>query len=165
MAATYEDVWGELPQSPGGGRLWPVEAVERLGAARSLIAAGRARSIRDGLDANRPDAQRSVEPPAIFGRDTKALEVIAARLAAVERLEHEVQELRREVGELRALPPALIESPDGTGSVHERVARADDETFYGYRIRDKDHRPESNDGVLVRLARRLERLLGRDRLR
>jgi hypothetical protein len=135
LSIAYEQVFGPLPEG-GSGRLWPVEAVERLAAARALLAAGRARSARDALEAVEAGAEVSPAAALEVSRDARVLEVIAARLEGVERLEREVEALRREVSELRALPPGEVETKAGA-----RVA----------------------GGPLVRLAHRLERLLGRNR--
>jgi hypothetical protein len=102
-------VYGDLPKDSGGtSRLWSVEAVRRLEAARALLSAGQARSIKDALRAVEGGAAPPVEVMAHDGRVEAALGVVAARLEAVldsnRRLEAEVAALRSEVAGLRALP-------------------------------------------------------------
>jgi hypothetical protein len=142
LAVEYGKVHGELPKDASGtSRLWSPKAVRRLEAARALMAAGQARSIKDALMAVEGGAAPPVEVAAAGGEVVAALGVVATRLEAVlasnERLEAEVAALRSEVVELRALPPVEVEA------TRERAGEQD------------------RDGVLVRWVRRLERLLGR----
>jgi hypothetical protein len=139
LAGVYAQVHGELPKdSSGTSRQWPGEAVNRLEAARALMAAGQARSIKDALMAVEGGAAPPVEVAAAGGEVVAALGVVATRLEAVlasnERLEAEVEALRREVATARALP----EGEQGA------------ETVTG-----------KSSGVLVRVATWLERLLRR----
>ncbi len=63
LAPTYEAVHGLLPwegDEAGGGRLWPGEAVERVQAARALVAEGRAKSLESALHA----LARGAPPPS-----------------------------------------------------------------------------------------------------
>jgi hypothetical protein len=111
LAVVYGEVYGELHKDTGGtSRVWPREAVVRLQAARALLAAGQARSIRDALRAVENGAAPRVEMAVQDGRIAEALGVVAARLEAVldsnRRLEAEVAELRAEVAASRALPEA-----------------------------------------------------------
>lgn len=133
LAVEYGKIHGELPKdSSGTSRIWPQEAVMRLEAARALLSAGQARSIRDALIAVEGGAVPPVGMMVQDGRVAEALGVVAARLEAVldsnRRLEAEVAELRREVAEVAALPS---------------TAKA----------------PAEADGPLVRAARWLEQLL------
>jgi hypothetical protein len=139
LAGVYSQVHGELPKdSSGTSRQWPGEAVNRLEAARALMAAGQARSIKDALMAVEGGAAPPVEVAAAGGEVVAALGVVATRLEAVlasnERLEAEVEALRSEVATARALP----EGEQGA------------ETVTG-----------KSSGVLVRVATWLERLLRR----
>jgi hypothetical protein len=118
--------------------------VYRLEQARALLAAGQARSIKDALLAVEGGAVPSADAALALGQDgrvVEALGVVAVRLEALqasnERLEAEVAALRSEVAEARALPDA--ESP---GDVPGAAVG-------------------SADGLMVRAARWLERLLGR----
>lgn len=120
LAGVYAELYGALPKdSSGTTRLWSPEAVRRLEAARALMAAGQARSIKDALLAVEGGAAPPVEVMAHDGWVEAALGVVAARLEAVlasnERLEVEVAALRAEVEAARALP--LSASP-------ERIDRA-----------------------------------------
>ncbi len=144
MAVAYVEVYGELPEAAGGGRLWPMEAVERLEQARALLTAGRARSVRDALEALRAGAQVSVEVSAALGRDTRVLEVIAQRLEAVDRLECKVEELHSEIAALTQRQLEQGKQPDPVS----------DKPMSAPSIGSAEPRP----GVLVRAAQRLERL-------
>lgn len=137
LAVVYGEVYGDLQKdSSGTSRLWPQEAVMRLEAARALLSAGQARSIRDALIAVESGAAPRVEVAVQDGRVAEALGMVAARLEAVldsnRRLEAEVTELRREVAEVKALP-STAEAPAEGGA--------------------------EADGLLVRTARWLEQLL------
>ncbi len=109
LAGVYGEVYGDLPKdSSGTSRIWPQKAIVRLEAARALLSAGQARSIRDALLAVEGGAASPVEIMAHDGRVEAALGVVAAQLEAVlnsnRRLEAEVAALRLEVEGLRALP-------------------------------------------------------------
>ncbi len=154
LAGVYGAVFGELPKdSSGTSRLWPTEAVGRLEQARALMAAGQARSIRDALLAVEGGAVPRLEPALQDGRVAEALGIVAARLEALEesnrRLEREVTAFRAG----RALPSQMLRLGDGDApeTISAGTAAAEDQ--------GSDRRAE--DGLLVRVARRLERLLGR----
>jgi hypothetical protein len=139
LAVGYGEVYGELQKDAGGtSRIWPREAVVRLQAARALMAAGQARSVRDALRAVEGGAAPPVEMAAAGGDVVAALGVVATRLEALQdsnqRLEAEMRALRSEVEGLRALP-ASERSPavEGGGA--------------------------GDDGLVVRAARWLERRL------
>ncbi len=112
LAGAYSEVYGELQKDASGtSRIWSGEAVARLESARALMAAGRARSIKDALLAVEGGATPSADAALALGQDgrvVEALGVVAARLEAVlesnRRLEAEVEALRREVATSRALP-------------------------------------------------------------
>jgi hypothetical protein len=153
LAVVYGEVYGDLKKDSGGtSRLWPQEAVMRLEAARALLSAGQARSIRDALVAVEGGAAPRVEIAVQDGRIAEALGVVAARLEALqvsnERLEAEVAALRSEVAEVRALPAseraAAVErgggAADSTGAAPGAAERA-------------------ADGPVVRVARWLEQRL------
>jgi DNA-binding transcriptional MerR regulator len=137
LAVEYGKVYGDLSKDSGGtSRLWSVEAVRRLEAARALLAAGQARSIKDALLAVEGGASPRVEVATAGGDVVAALGVVASRLEAVlesnRRLEAEVAALRREVAEVKALPGAAEAPAEGSTDA---------------------------DGPLVRMARWLERRL------
>jgi hypothetical protein len=139
LAVVYGEVYGVLEKDAGGtSRIWPREAVVRLQAARALMAAGQARSIRDALRAVEGGVAPVVEMAVSDGRVEAALGVVATRLEALQdsnrRLEAEVAALRLEVERLRALP-ASERSPAVEG------------------------RGAGEDGLVVRAARWLERRL------
>lgn len=120
LAVVYGEVYGDLEKDAGGtSRVWPHEAVMRLERARALLATGQARSIKDALHAVETGAAPRVEVAVADGRVAEALGVVATRLEAVlegnRRLEAEVAALRKEVAELRSLPP---------GATPERIDRA-----------------------------------------
>jgi hypothetical protein len=156
LAGVYAQVHGELPKdSSGTSRQWPGEAVNRLEAARALMAAGQARSIKDALMAVEGGAAPPVEVAAAGGDVVAALGVVATRLEAVlasnERLEAEVVALRSEVEAVRALPaserPAAVEGG-------QRVGESPGES--------PGEGQGQRDGVAVRVVRWLEqRLRGR----
>jgi hypothetical protein len=135
----YGEVYGALQKDAGGtSRIWPREAVVRLQAARALMAAGQARSIRDALVAVEGGTAPVVEMAVSDGRVEAALGVVATRLEALQdsnqRLEAEVRALRSEVEGLRALPASeLSPAVEGRGA--------------------------GEDGLVVRAARWLERRL------
>lgn len=112
LAGVYAELYGDLPKDASGtSRLWPLEAVRQLEAARALLSAGQARSIKDALIAVETGAAPRVEMVAAQDRDViKALGVVAAQLEAVldsnRRLEAEVAALRSEVAAAKVLPEA-----------------------------------------------------------
>ena len=161
LANAYVEVFGELPEAAGGGRLWPKEAVERLERARALMAAGRARSVKDGLQTIEAGDDDPQMISVSSGREVQLLEYIAGRLEGVERLEQEIGQLRREVGELRALPPVapIVSAPQRLGEVR---AFGDGEAAVRKAALSEANERDREDrgGFLVRAARRLERLMG-----
>lgn len=136
MAAAYEKVYGPLPEG-AAGRLWPVEAVERLRDARKLIAGGRARSVQGALQLLRSGATLPVEAPWALKPITTGPGELVAELRA---LRGEVEAMRSELSELRALPPAPTPAAE---AMSERAGE------------------QRADGALVRVARWLEQMLGR----
>ena len=157
LAGVYAELYGELPKdSSGTSRLWSPEAVRRLDAARALMAAGQARSIRDALLAVEGGAAPPVEVMAHDGRVAAALGVVAARLEAVlasnERLEGEVAALRAEVAESRALPEA---ERAGDGEGRSGSAEMPDDAPGAAVV--------ATDGPMVRVVRWVEQRLRRSR--
>ncbi len=158
LAGVYAQLYGELPKdSSGTSRQWPGEAVNRLEAARALMAAGQARSIKDALLAVESGVTPSADAALALGQDgrvVEALGVVAARLEAVldsnRRLEAEVAELRAEVAGSRALPEAErageVEGQSGAAQRHAKGQGAAE---------------ASSNGLVVRAALWLERRLGR----
>lgn len=137
LAIAYEDIHGPLGKDRHGARVWTGQSVERLRAARSLLEAGRCRSVKDGLILVRDGVERAAPGLNLRARDDEPRAMVAE---ALEALRLEVAELRREVVKGWALPEAQSES--GARGVTGGVTRTE-------------------GGVLVRLAHRLERLLGR----
>lgn len=153
LATVYGEVFGELQKDAGGtSRVWPREAVMRLQAARALMAAGQARSVRDALVAVEGGASPRVEVATAGGDVLGALGVVASRLEAVlasnERLEAEVRALRSELAEVRALPAS------------ERAGEVEAGHWGGESTGEGDGEAEgSSDGPMVRAVRWLERRL------
>lgn len=129
LAPTYEAVHGPLPwegDEAGGGRLWPAEAVERVEAARALVAEGRAKSLVSAL---RALAGGAPPPSGVLSRPDGVGELVEAlrdELGAVRRgldeipaLRAEVEALRSELAAARALPaaerPSAVEGEPGGG--------------------------------------------------
>ncbi len=155
LAGAYGEIYGDLPKdSSGTSRVWSVEAVRRLEAARALLSAGQARSIKDALRAVEGGAALPVDILAHDRRVEAALGVVAARLEAVldsnRRLEAEVAALHEEVAGLKALPaferPAAVE---GEGDAADSTGAAPGAA------------KGSADGPMVRVARWIERRLRR----
>ena len=93
----YERVYGELRRDPRLGRVWPQEAVERLGRARNMVNTGQAVSVESALN-----ALASGDPSADDPRPPEAL----ARARGAADQEHALEAL---VGELRALRQTIEE--------------------------------------------------------
>ncbi len=154
LAPTYEAVHGPLlweGDEAGGGRLWPGEAVERVQAARALVAEGRAKSLESAL---RALAGGAPPPSGVLARPDQALELVEAlrdELEAVRRGLAELPELRAEVAALRSELAAAKALPGA-----ERPSA-------GLEGGDGSNIPDSSrsaaDGSLVRVARWLERRL------
>jgi DNA-binding transcriptional MerR regulator len=168
LAGSYAELYGELPRdSSGTSRLWSTEAVNRLEAARALLAAGRARSIKDALLAIEGGAVPSEDAVLALGQDWRVVEALGVVAARLEALQESNRELQAEVealrGELRArdqIGRSLLPSPRGYSSARdsagsERAAGADDG------IDDQESSQKRDDGLAVRVARWLERILGR----
>ena len=96
LAVVYERVYGELRRDPRLGRVWPQEAVERLGRARNMVNTGQAVSVESALN-----ALASGDPSA---DDPRPQALARARGAADQ--EHALEAL---VGELRALRQTIEE--------------------------------------------------------
>lgn len=152
LATIYESVHGALPwegEENGGGRLWTDEAVERVAAAKALVAEGRSKSIDNALRA----LKGGVEPPMTGPLARPEPDIVAALAAIVEPLVSEVTALRGEVAELKASQRQLLShtaSADGTDVNSPDQAGGE---------RVEPHEPTSTaHGVVVRTAMRLERL-------
>lgn len=120
LAVIYGEVFNELPKDPQGtSRIWPGEAVARLEAARALLAAEQARTIKDALQV----AESGAVPPVVVAptdtRMVEALEVVAARLNAVlasnERLEAKVEALEERIQKGAAQLPTNTGAAAGGG--------------------------------------------------
>jgi hypothetical protein len=187
LAGVWAQLYGDLPKgSSGNTRLWPQEAVVRLQQARLLVATGQARTIKDGLLAIERGAQ---SPPAgavvSLGHDARiveALEVVSAQLTAIREgnaaLRHEVAQLRGELAELRAvqsqlvapaqpLPEALLGS-EWSAEQPEAPESAEGQPAPDVQAQRQPEAPDralsadqSQPGVLIRAAQRLEALLSR----
>jgi hypothetical protein len=146
-----------------------MEAVERLRAGRTLVSDGRAKSLDNALRAlaggatpppeslARPDtAEEALRLLGSFGGDLAA---IRERLEEIPLLREEVEALRGELGQQRipaAIPSTLRPVAFGGGPAAETTPEA-----------PKEARADSGNadgGVLVRLARWLERIRIRGRL-
>lgn len=100
LATLYEGLYGPLPRAipsdASSSRVWPAEAVERLDAARSLIASGRAKSIQDALTAL--ETGDTGQSEGLAAMPTQA--VLQGEALAI--LIEELRGMRRELAELRA---------------------------------------------------------------
>ncbi len=161
LAGVYAQLYGELPKdSSGTSRQWPSEAVRRLEQARALMAAGQARSIKDALLAVESGATPSADAALALGQDGRMIEalgVVAARLEALQdsnaRLESEVAELRADLGRSgpAAIPSTLRPVAFGAGAEAETTPEAPEVS--------RADPGDADGGVLVRVARTLERIL------
>jgi hypothetical protein len=91
LAPIYEQVHGELPRDGSHGRLWPLEAIERIQSARLTVKDRRAESIEAALRGfDTPEDVQSFRLPASFsgrtletGASTRALEELVGELHAL----------------------------------------------------------------------------------
>lgn len=170
LAPTYEAVHGPLPwegDEAGGGRLWPGEAVERVQAARALVAEGRAKSLESAL---RALAGGAPPPSGVLSRPDEAAELVEALraeleavrrgLAEIPALREEVAALRSELGSQRSAqkqaeshPPSAHPVVFGNGGW--ATDSADEATSTAQAGKDRG----DGDGPMVRAVRWLERLL------
>ena len=165
LGTVYTQVYGEdaLPWSDGGrgggSRLWTGEALRRTRAARQLVEAGRAASFEVALRQLQAAPEGTVAlPPTIEPLDLLAL---LERIEALERRDAEraerVAALETEIESIRALPAA----PTTSSEQPEIGTEAQPDVPLQVQA-DVEHPERSEgDGPLVRLARRLEHLLGR----
>ncbi len=103
LAGIYADTYGDLPRDEVDNRLWPVEAVERLEVARSLVAQGRAKTIKEAFQ--HLDAGVELETPlAPVGAPQGALGVLMGELKAIR---EELAALREDNAVLRSKVEAL----------------------------------------------------------
>jgi hypothetical protein len=108
LGTIYAQVHGELPRERRTEkRIWTSQVVERLGQARALVEAERYRSIKEALKALDKGVDMDVatelatpvqEPtPEALGVLLQEIRSLQDRLEAVDRLEAEVQALRRQL--------------------------------------------------------------------
>lgn len=163
LAPIYEVVHGELPRTGRGAidkqaRLWSVEAVERLETARRIVEADKHNTIR-----RYGTIQRALEGLRDGLIDSDALDAIgtaqampdAATQHTLQVLLEEMRELRREVTELRE--QVAIPNQERTEIGRELPSSESPSAT----IPDQ----KQQDGLIVRAARRLEKLLRGNRTR
>lgn len=103
LADIYGEVYGPLQRDShyNNRRLWTLEAVERLEAARALVQADRARSIKAALlllqNGSRPSQEALAVPSKEASKDPLLLEL----LEHVQRLEVRLEDMQKQ---LQALP-------------------------------------------------------------
>lgn len=159
LAPIYEEVYGELPRGGKGSgdspRLWPQDATARLFSARTMVAAGMHRSVRDALLA----LERGDAPPTdaeLAHHEGNVAEALGLVLAEVKEARSLNSALRVELQELRG-QLAVLQSqkqPAELPSAEPTVAREPVTTV----TTAGDAR---GPGPLVRAATWLERLLRR----
>lgn len=116
-ASIFEELYGDLPRDSQGGRsrVWTSFAIERLQAAKGLVAEGQAPSIRDALEALERGVTPASEPQTVTLRrdvvEALLTEVQAVRkqLNSVQRLEAEVRQLREQLEAPRGATPRELE--------------------------------------------------------
>jgi uncharacterized coiled-coil protein SlyX len=125
LAVVYERVYGELRRDPRLGRVWPQEAVERLGRARNMVNTGQAVSVESALNAlasGDPSAYDDPRPPEALARSRgapdqeHALEALVGELRAlrqtIEEQNRRLHALEEQNRQLQAtLPPPREEPP------------------------------------------------------
>jgi DNA-binding transcriptional MerR regulator len=139
LAAAYEEAHGPLPRKGGTkARLFPAEALERLGRARVLVEVGRYRSTLEALQA----LQTGAEPEG--GAEMPEMPDSGDLTASERQLEAVVGELRR-----------LRDEVERLRSVVEQRGPAE--------LPQDGPRPAAAHGLIVRAALWLERFLRRSR--
>lgn len=151
LAPIYESVFDELPRTGKGqkdkrARLWPSEAVVRLQVARGLVEVERYRTIKEALEALRDGLTVDVSELAVETPQAAPDEVTQATLQV---LIDEMRQLRLEVGELRQLQETRLIEPETIRQLEQldKLQTAAREAG------------QSEDGVFVRFARWLEKIL------
>ncbi len=156
LAPIYEEVYGELPRGGRGSgdspRLWPQDAAARLFTARTMVAAGQYRSVRDALLAMERGSAPSADAVAALGSEGNVAEALGLVLAEMQEsralnsaLRVELAELRGQLAELRTQrQPAALPSAEPSVKVD-----VDGTTVT----------PNRSPGPFVRAAEWLERLL------
>ncbi len=142
LAVIYEQVCGDLPRksnaagevSHTSGRLYPGEALERLEAARAMVAAERYPTIREALHGLMRGEPADMPRGVATGSQGGSGEALGALLAELREVRAELAALRSEVATLRALPG-------------------------GERLPAVEGRGAGEDGPAVRVVRWLERRL------
>ena len=90
IVAIYAELYGPLPRDNADNRLWPLDVVERLEAARALVQAGKAESIKAALLA----VDRGVDIPSVdLATPPSTLEVLRERLEALTALPARLDDL------------------------------------------------------------------------
>lgn len=177
-----ERLTGEaIPQDPRDGRQFSERHLQTLQAARRFVLGHRGLSVEEGIRKALGLAEEPVELPLNPSVMTGGAEVAQMFSEALRRygeplltevrtlresneaMVEELVALRREVGELRALPPS---SPVGSESNQLKVVepqRAEQQRWVEDVPVDEalGVRKFRDDGVLVKMARRLEGLLRR----
>lgn len=134
LATLYEGLYGPLPRDGSGSRLWSQSVVERMEAARALVARGRAKSIQDALN-------------AIEQGDTLPSEGLAPRATQGEALGVLVDEVRamrselRELREANALMQRQLEAPPEQSAELEEQRRMNSYLMGELRRRSETDQP------------------------
>lgn len=107
LAAAFEEVHGDLPRKVGTkARLYPETALTKIAQARALVEAGRYKGNVEALDA----LKRGLEPGAPGELTASADQATPQAFALFAQEQHDMREdiraMRRELAELRGLPPA-----------------------------------------------------------
>jgi DNA-binding transcriptional MerR regulator len=121
LAAAFEEVHGDLPRKVGTkARLYPETALAQIAQARALVDAGRYKGNAEALDA----LKRGLEPDAPSELTASADQATPRALALFAQEQHDMREdiraMRRELAELRGLPPAAA----ATEQEHGPLVRA-----------------------------------------
>lgn len=107
LAAAFEEVHGDLPRKVGiKARLYPETVLEQIAQACALVEAGRYKGNVEALDA----LKRGLEPAAPTELTASADQATPQAFVLFAQEQHDMREdiraMRRELAELRALPPA-----------------------------------------------------------
>ncbi len=132
LATAFEEVHGDLPRKVGTkARLYPEAALEQIAQARALVDAGRYRGNVEALNA----LKRGLEPDAPTELTASADQATPQAFALFAQEQHDMREdiraMRRELAELRALPPAAAATEQEHGPL-VRFALWLERRFRGY---------------------------------
>ncbi len=158
LAPIYEEVYGPLPRGGRGSgdspRLWPQDAAARLFTARTMVAAGSYRSVRDALLAMERGSAPSADAVAALGSEGNVAEALGLVLAEMQESRALNSALRVELADLRGRLAELQTQrlPDALPSAEATVKADVDDTVVT---------PNRSPGPFVRAAERLELLLAR----